>query len=105
MNASWKGRAPVLVVAGLVVVALVLMLRWQPARAARADAPLTGPRYTVVETEGHNLIVTDNQKNTLYFYTIDKAKEIGSDLHLRGTVDLTQVGQDTIKPSNVKIQR
>ncbi len=104
MNASWKSRLPLLAAAGLVVVALVVMARWQPAQAA-ADAPLTGPRYTVVETEGHNLIVTDNQKNVLYFYTIDKDKEIGSDLHLRGSVDLTQVGQDTVKPSNVKIQR
>jgi hypothetical protein len=105
MNASWKGRLPLLAAAGLVVVALVVMARWQPARAARADEPVTGPRYTVVMTEGHNLIVTDNKANMLHFYTIDKDKEIGSDLHLRGSVDLTQVGKDTIKPTNVKIQK
>jgi hypothetical protein len=58
-----------------------------------------------VMTEGHNLIVTDNRSNTLHFYTIDKDKEIGSDLHLRGSVDLTQVGKETIKPMNVKIQK
>jgi hypothetical protein len=105
MNARWKNRLPLLVVAGLLVAALVVMARWQPARAARADAPLTGPRYTVIETEGHNLIVTDNQNNTLYFYTIDKDKEVGSDLHLRGSVDLTQVGKETVKPNNVKLQK
>jgi hypothetical protein len=59
-----------------------------------------GPRYTVVETEGHNLIVTDNQANKLYFYTVDKGAEIGSDLKLRGSVDLTQVGKDTITPKH-----
>jgi hypothetical protein len=64
-----------------------------------------GPRYSVIETEGHNLIVTDNQSNTLYFYTIDKDAKIGSELHLRGTVDLKQVGKDVIKPANVKLRK
>jgi hypothetical protein len=105
MNASWKSRLPLAVQAGLVVVALVVLARWQPARAARADGPVTGPRYTVVMTEGHNLIVTDNGTNTLHFYTIDKDKDIGSELHLRGSVDLTQVGKETIKPMNVKRQK
>ncbi len=105
MNASWKGRLPLAVVAGLVLVAVVLLSRWQPARAAKAEGPVTGPRYTVVMTEGHNLIVTDNKTNTLHFYTIDKDKEIGSDLHLRGSVDLSQVGKETIKPMNVKRQK
>jgi hypothetical protein len=105
MNASWKNRVSLLVVAGLVVVALVVLARWQPARAARAEGPITGPRYTVVMTEGHNLIVTDNGTNTLHFYTIDKDKPIGSELHLRGSVDLNQVGKEVIKPTNVKIQK
>ena len=34
--------------------------------------------YTVVMTEAHNLLVTDNASNKLYFYTIDKDKPIGS---------------------------
>ena len=62
------------------------------------------PHYTVVETEGHNLIVTDNHKNALYFYTIDKDAKIGSDLKLRGMVDLKQVGKEVIKPENVKLR-
>ncbi|HYV34139.1 MAG TPA: hypothetical protein VE988_00460, partial [Gemmataceae bacterium] len=56
----------------------------------------TGPHYTVVETQGHNLLVTDNKTNKLYFYTIDKDKEIGSDLKLRGSIDLNQVGKPEI---------
>ena len=59
------------------------------------------PRYNVVATEGHNLIVTDNSTNTLYYYTIDREKPIGSELHLRGTVDLTQVGKPVIKPRHL----
>jgi hypothetical protein len=75
-----------------------MMARWQPAQARPDDAPTTGPRYTVVETEAHNLIATDNKTNTLYFYTIDKDKEVGSPLHLRGTIDLSQLGQPVITP-------
>jgi len=46
-----------------------------------------------------NLVVTDNQKNTVYFYTVDEGDKPGADLHLRGTVDLHQVGKPTIKPT------
>lgn len=53
-------------------------------------------QYTVVMTEGHNLLVTDNGSNKLYFYTIDKDKPIGSPLKLRASVDLTKVGKDEI---------
>jgi hypothetical protein len=56
------------------------------------------PHYTVVMTEGHNLIVTDNQKNVLYFYTTNKDEPIGSPLHLRGSADLSEVGGSTITP-------
>ena len=56
-----------------------------------------GPRYTVVETQGHNLLVTDNSKNMVYFYTVDKDEKVGSDLKLRASVDLTQVGESVIK--------
>jgi hypothetical protein len=101
MNASWKNRLSLAGVAAVVVLGVVVMARWQPAqaeqRAARAaqQAPI---RYSVIETEGHNLIVTDNSNNTLYFYTIDKDKEVGAELKLRGTIDLNQVGQPVIKP-------
>jgi 6-phosphogluconolactonase (cycloisomerase 2 family) len=55
-----------------------------------------GAHYTVVMTEGHNLLVTDNGANKLYFYTIDKDKPIGSPLKLRASVDLAKVGQEEI---------
>ncbi len=106
MTASWKNRLPLAVLATLVVVLGVIALgRWQPAQAAREDMPVSGPRYTVVETEGHNLIVTDNKTNMLHFYTIDKDKEIGTDLKLRGSVDLSQVGKPVVKPMNVHRQK
>jgi hypothetical protein len=68
---------------------------------SRADDKATGgsPHYSVVETQGHNLIVTDNQTNIIYFYTIDKDKEIGSELRLRGRLDLSEVGKEVLKPT------
>jgi hypothetical protein len=99
MNATWKTRLPLALVAGLVLIALIVTARWQPARAERDAAPATsGPRYSVIETQAHNLIVTDNQTNTLYFYTIDKDQPIGSELKLRGSLDLNKVGEPILKP-------
>jgi hypothetical protein len=98
MNATWKTGMPLAVVAGLVVIALIWTTRSQPVRAEGDAKPAAGPRYSVVETEAHNLIVTDNQTNTLYFYTIDKDKAIGSELKLRGSIDLNKVGEAAIKP-------
>ncbi len=68
---------------------------------AKPGAPPCCPRYSVVFTEGTNLCVTDNQTNLVYYYTIDPEKEPGSPIHLRGTVDLNQVGQKTITPKLV----
>src|SRR5262245_21062419 len=101
MNATWKTRMPLAAVAGLVVIALIFMAHSQPVRAERDAAPTSGPRYSVVETEAHNLIVTDNKTNTLYFYTIDKEKPIGSDLKLRGSIDFSKVGEPVIKPKKL----
>ncbi len=74
----------------------------RPIRGGFAGA---GPaHYTVVMTEAHNLLVTDNASNKLYFYTIDKDKPVGSPLKLRASVDLAQVGEEEIKltPHNVE---
>jgi hypothetical protein len=103
MNASWKNRLPLVLAAAVVAVGLVVMARWQPAAAALDDASAPG-RYSVIETEAHNLIVTDNKTNTLYFYTIDKDKEVGSELKLRGTIDLSQVGKPEIKVGKPKAE-
>jgi hypothetical protein len=100
MSATWSNRLPLLLVGALALGALIVASRSQPARAALDEGtPLTGARYTVVESEAHNLIVTDNKTNTLYFYTIDKEKEVGSDLILRGSIDLNRVGKSPITPT------
>jgi hypothetical protein len=102
-----------MLVLALLVGGLVIMNRNQTAfgnDAAKEEQPARmmatgGPHYTVLETEGTNLVVTDNAKNTLYFYTVDKGKAPGSELKLRATVDLNQVGKETIKPVDVNIQK
>lgn len=95
-----NGKKSTLVVLGLGLVAIALAVYLQPAQAQRAASEQAAgvARYTVVSTEGHNLIVTDNHTNMLSFYTIDPEAEIGSELKLRGTVDLNQVGKPAIKP-------
>jgi hypothetical protein len=103
MNANWKVRLPLILAATVVVIALITLSRLQPAWAERENAQdSSGPRYSVIDTEGHNLIVTDNKTNTLYFYTVDRDKEVGADLKLRGTIDLNQVGKPVIKPTKPK---
>jgi len=90
------------------VVGAFLVGSYAPPAFSRADADRGAggsPHYNVVETEGHNLIVTDNQKDKLYFYTIDKDKEIGTELRLRGTVDLTQVGKPVITPKHNRAEK
>lgn len=67
----------------------------QPAAAAAHG------RYTVIETDVTNLIVTDNQTNTVYLYTVEKDAAPGSDLHLRGSLDLNDVGKPVLKPKPV----
>jgi len=98
MCKMWQSGA-FLVLALVVAAALVIPSTRQAAfGGAPDDAKASGPaHYTVVMTEGHNLLVTDNAGNKLYFYTIDKDKPIGSPLKLRASVDLTKVGEDEIK--------
>ena len=102
MTATWKNGLPVALLTAVLLVVVFMAVRSQPAWGEKEAAPAVYPRYTVVETEGHNLLVTDNQTSTLYFYTIDKDAKIGSELKLRGQVDLKQVGKKVIKPQNVE---
>jgi hypothetical protein len=102
MSTSWKDRLPMALGATLLAVALVIALGLQPARAQREGAGEGSPRYTVGETQGHNLIVVDNKLNLLYFYTVDKDAKVGSDLKLRGAIDLNQVGKPVIRPVTAK---
>src|SRR4051812_39597606 len=55
-------------------------------------------RYHVIDTEATNLIVVDHQTNTLLYYTVEKDGQPGDDLHLRGTLDLNEVGKPVLKP-------
>jgi hypothetical protein len=107
MKALTRNRKGLVLVAALAGIALLVVIRLQPAQAERVEGPAAagGPHYTVVETEGHNLVVTDNETNTLYFYTVDKGKPPGSELKLRGKVDLTKVGKESIMPQDVNIQK
>lgn len=66
----------------------------QPAGGGAAG----GPKYTVVETEGTNLLVVDNSTNMMHYYTVDPGKEVGEELHLRGSIDLNDVGKPSMKP-------
>lgn len=66
--------------------------------ARAGDAPSNSPHYTVVETQGFNLLVTDNTANKLYYYAVDKGQAPGAELKLRASVDLGQIGQPAIKP-------
>ena len=63
-----------------------------------------GPRYTVIETQGFNLLVTDNAANKLYFYATDKDVPVGSPMKLRASLDLTQVGKPGVRitPHNLE---
>jgi hypothetical protein len=93
----------------VVLLAITLIVLWNSdsafgQRRGGVMAPPMGAHYTVVMTEGHNLLVTDNNTNKLYFYTIDKDKPIGSPLKLRADVDLNKVGEQEIKitPHNLE---
>jgi hypothetical protein len=102
MNARWKlsGLATAI---GALLVGVILGLSVGQVPWATAQQPdSTSSRYTVCHTEGTNLIVTDNKANTLYFYTTDPGSEAGSDLKLRGSVDLSQVGKQVMVPKLFK---
>jgi hypothetical protein len=86
----------VVLAVGLIVLSGTADQVFGQGRAARGAVMAAPAHYTVVMTEGHNLLVTDNSANKLYFYTIDKDKPIGSPLKLRASVELTKVGQDEI---------
>jgi hypothetical protein len=103
MKAALRGLACVALGVGL---ALLVVLSVRAQRDDKGEVRGTvAPRYSIVHTEGHNLIVTDNQANKCYFYTIEADADLGAELHMRGYFDLTQVGQKTIKPMSVKLKK
>jgi hypothetical protein len=106
MKTKWLGG-----VVALLVLALGAMLASRGVSAQGQDraGPRAsgGPHYTVIETQGFNLLVTDNGANRLYYYATDKDAPVGSPLKLRASLDLTQVGKPEIKltPHNLENMR
>ena len=101
MKAKWLGG----VVLALLILALGAMLASRGV-SVQGQAPRMpgGPRYTVIETQGVDLLVTDNGANQLYYYATDKDVPVGAPLKLRASLDLTQVGKPEIRltPHNLE---
>lgn len=104
MMTDWKKNF-VLVLALGILAGIVLTHSFSaPALAVgEKGGAASNPAYSVIHTEGHNLIVTDNKSNILYFYTIDKDAAIGSDLKMRGQLDLNHVGKAVLRPTKGKV--
>lgn len=98
---NWKNGFWFVVAAALIAGSVVFTNR-EVAHGQQPAMKAAGMRYTVVETQAHNLLVTDNATNTLYYYAADKDAKIGADLKLRGTIDLKQVGSDVVKIMTAK---
>ncbi len=108
MNRVGNRYGAAILFAAVVLVGIGLMGYLQPAsvKANKEEKPaMNCAHYSVIETEGHNVIVTDNATNTVYFYTVDKGEPVGSDLKLRGTLDLNEVGKPVLKPKAINIQK
>src|SRR5262245_29363521 len=97
-------KSGVLAVVGVFLIVCALVLGDGGRVQGEQQETKTGddPHYSVVETQGHNLLVIDNATNTLYFYTTDKDAKIGDNLKLRASVDLTQVGKPEIRIKGTK---
>jgi hypothetical protein len=91
-----------LVVLVLALVAFGLRAQPQPQAQPAAAPAMAGARFTVVDSDATNLIVVDNRSNTLYFYSEDAGKEVGQELHLRGSIDLNEVGKPVLNPKSAK---
>ena len=102
MNGNWKGNAVVAALVALIVSVLFLANRSQPALGQQEGKAFYGPRYTIVETQITNLIVTDNQENKVYFYAIEQGGKPGDELKFRGEINLKEVGKPSIKPTKAK---
>jgi hypothetical protein len=108
MKKMWPGVSVAALALALAVVMTVLMSPRQTAfGGAAGEARSSGARYTVIETQGFNLLVTDNATNTLYYYATDKDAPVAAPLKLRASLDLSQVGKEeiTIKAINLEKMR
>ena len=101
MTRNWKTGAVLVVGVG---VGAFLAGTNAPVAVGQGGRP-TPPvgAFTVVETDATNLLVVDNTSNTLFYYTIEPGQKPGADMHLRGSIDLSQVGQPVLKPKKAKV--
>jgi hypothetical protein len=102
MNLSWKKAGLATLLIGLAAGIVIGFCLTPGPGVAQEKAKPPAHRYTVVSSEGTNLIAVDNQSHTLFFYTVDHGSEPGADLKLRGTVDLTKLGESVLKPKLYK---
>jgi hypothetical protein len=102
MIAKWNGGIGIALALVLTVGVGIGTALNRPALADAGKTTGASPRYSVVETQAINLLVTDNQTNTLYFYTVDDGEKPGADLKLRGSIDLNKVGQPVITPKRTR---
>jgi hypothetical protein len=75
---------------------------FRPQTVAQQPGSAATAKYCVIDTEGTNLTVVDNATNTLYYYTVEPGKEPGDELHLRGSIDLSQVGKVVMHAKKAK---
>jgi hypothetical protein len=108
MKKMLNGWSLVGLVAVVAVTVTLISDRGVKARGGASEdvksASMGGARYTVIETQGYNLLVTDNAANTLYYYATDKDVPVGSPLKLRASLDLSKVGEKelTLKPHDLE---
>jgi hypothetical protein len=100
MTRKTLGSSMVLV--ALLIALAVFGLRPRTEAQQPAAQAAAGVKYSVVDTDGSNLIVLDHGTNTLYFYTEEPGKEVGEELHLRGSIDLNDVGKPVLRPKGAK---
>jgi hypothetical protein len=99
---TWKTLGWGMGLVVLVITLVVFGLRPPTQAQQPAGQAATGARYTIVDTDATNLIVVDNGSNMLYFYTEEPGQEVGQELHLRGSLDLSEVGKPVIRPKAAK---
>src|SRR5262249_35866243 len=106
MKKMWQGGSLVVLVLVVAVAAIMFSINGPtaPARAADEAKSTGGPRYTVIETQGFNLLVTDNAARKRYYLAADKDGPVGAPLKLRASLDLTKVGENelTLKAHNLE---
>jgi hypothetical protein len=95
---QWSQRSVVVLALVVAVAGWLIGQRGQTVRGAGDATQPAGHDYTVVSSDGANLVVTDNHAHTVFFYSLDDDDEFGGHLKLRGKIDLAQVGKPELVP-------